>query len=75
MPKTKMRIERYPVPQFGDGRWDVIGLANLNSDYMMPVLRDRRNCNKEAKSKYIPHQGRQECIRRLKKSTQLSLSS
>ena len=62
-----MKIEHYPVPQFGDGRYDIVGLADLNSQYMMPVLRDRRNCTKEAKSKYIPHQGRQECLRRAAK--------
>lgn len=61
----KMKIQYYPTPVMGDGKFDIIGLADLNSDYTMPVLRDRRGCTKEAKSKYIPHQGRQECQRRL----------
>ena len=44
--------------------WVLIGFADLNSKFTMPLLKNVKRCRQEANSKYIPHQGKQECARR-----------
>lgn len=44
--------------------YTLTGIADLHSEYLMPIWRSRKLCKQEAKSKYIPHQGKQECARR-----------
>lgn len=61
-----MQIERHPtpVPIPMSSRYVLVGLADLHSGYIMPVLKDRKYCIKEAKSKYIPHVGPAKCQRK-----------
>lgn len=40
-----------------------VGVVKMGP-YFVPVSRNRKLCKQEAKSKYIPHQGKRECARR-----------
>ena len=42
----------------------LVGVADLHSDFTMPLIKSRKLCKQEAKSKYVPHQGAKECARR-----------